>query len=455
MKRATFVLAVLSATVLVPGIARSQPALSERVEKELPSALDTYKALHVAPELSHYEEKTAALVAKELKAAGCNVFTGIGKFTRPEWKGQGVAGVLKNGDGPVVLIRAELDALPITEQTGVPYASKVQAKTDRGTKTGVMHACGHDLHLAVMLGTARLLAAHKDRWRGTVVFVAQPAEETLDGVKALLADGLFNKVPRPNYCLALHCVGDLATGEVGITSGPALASVQALEIIVRGKGGHASRPHEAKDPIVAAAQIIVALQTIVSRETSAAEPVVVTVGAIQGGTKVNIIPEEVRLLVSVRALDDNARDRAIQSVERIVKGIAQAAGIPDDLAPIVTRSENEKVGGTYNDPALSERLATIFARELGKENVVRIKPRMAGDDFAHFGNVDGKVIPSVLFMLGTADPQKTEESRRTGIPLVSVHNPRFAPIPGITLRTGMRTMASAVLDLLKPDKPGK
>jgi amidohydrolase len=455
MKRATFVLAVLSATVLVPGIARSQPALSERVEKELPSALDTYKALHVAPELSHYEEKTAALVAKELKAAGCNVFTGIGKFTRPEWKGQGVAGVLKNGDGPVVLIRAELDALPITEQTGVPYASKVQAKTDRGTKTGVMHACGHDLHLAVMLGTARLLAAQKDRWRGTVVFVAQPAEETLDGVKALLADGLFNKVPRPNYCLALHCVGDLATGEVGITSGPALASVQALEIIVRGKGGHASRPHEAKDPIVAAAQIILALQTIVSRETSAAEPVVVTVGAIQGGTKVNIIPEEVRLLVSVRALDDNARDRAIQSVERIVKGIAQAAGIPDDLAPIVTRSENEKVGGTYNDPALSERLATIFARELGKENVVRIKPRMAGDDFAHFGNVDGKVIPSVLFMLGTADPQKTEESRRTGIPLVSVHNPRFAPIPGITLRTGMRTMASVVLDLLKPDKPGK
>jgi amidohydrolase len=455
MKRATFVLAVLSATVLVPGIARSQPALSERVEKELPSALDTYKALHVAPELSHYEEKTAALVAKELKAAGCNVFTGIGKFTRPEWKGQGVAGVLNNGDGPVVLIRAELDALPITEQTGVPYASKVQAKTDRGTKTGVMHACGHDLHLAVMLGTARLLAAQKDRWRGTVVFVAQPAEETLDGVKALLADGLFNKVPRPNYCLALHCVGDLATGEVGITSGPALASVQALEIIVRGKGGHASRPHEAKDPIVAAAQIILALQTIVSRETSAAEPVVVTVGAIQGGTKVNIIPEEVRLLVSVRALDDKARDRAIQSVERIVKGIAQAAGIPDDLAPIVTRSENEKVGGTYNDPALSERLATIFARELGKENVVRIKPRMAGDDFAHFGNVDGKVIPSVLFMLGTADPQKTEESRRTGIPLVSVHNPRFAPIPGITLRTGMRTMASAVLDLLKPDKPGK
>jgi amidohydrolase len=248
MKRATFVLAVLSATVLVPGIARSQPALSERVEKELPSALDTYKALHVAPELSHYEEKTAALVAKELKAAGCNVFTGIGKFTRPEWKGQGVAGVLKNGDGPVVLIRAELDALPITEQTGVPYASKVQAKTDRGTKTGVMHACGHDLHLAVMLGTARLLAAQKDRWRGTVVFVAQPAEETLDGVKALLADGLFNKVPRPNYCLALHCVGDLATGEVGITSGPALASVQALEIIVRGKGGHASRPHERRTP---------------------------------------------------------------------------------------------------------------------------------------------------------------------------------------------------------------
>ncbi len=318
-----------------------------------------------------------------------------------------------------------------------------------------MHACGHDLHAAAMLGTARLLAAQKDRWHGTVVFIGEPAEETIDGVKAMLADGLFKKVPRPNYCLALHCVGDLAAGEVGITSGPALASVQALEITVRGKGGHASRPHEAKDPIVAAAQIILALQTIVSRETSAAEPVVVTVGAIQGGTKVNIIPEEVKLMVSVRALDDKRRDRAIQAVERIVKGIAQAAGIPDDLAPIVRRSEDEKVGGTYNDPALSERLSAIFSAELGTDKVVRIKPRMAGDDFAHFGNVDGKVIPSVIFMLGTADPVKTEESRRTGIPLVSVHNPRFAPIPNLTLSTGMRAMTSAVLELLNHEKPAK
>jgi hippurate hydrolase len=417
--------------------------------------VDTYKAIHAAPELSHCEEKTAELVAKELKAVGCEVFSGIGKFASEGWKGHGVAGVLKNGDGPVVLIRGEMDALPITEQTGLPYASKVQVITDRGTKTGVMHACGHDLHTAAMLGTARLLADRKDRWRGTVVFIGQPAEETLDGVNALLADGLFNKVPRPDYCLALHSAGDLATGEVGIASGPALASVQALEIVVRGKGGHASRPHEAKDPIVAAAQIVLALQTIVSRETPAGEPVVVTVGAIQGGTKVNIIPEDVRLLVSVRALDDKSRDRAIRAVERIAKGIAQAAGVPEDLAPIVRPSESEKVGVTYNDPTLSERLAALFARELGPDKVLRIKPRMAGDDFAHFGNVNGKVIPSVLFALGTADPQKIEECRRTGVPPVSVHSPRFAPIPGITLRTGLRTMTSAVMDLLKPEKPGK
>jgi hippurate hydrolase len=200
---------------------------------------------------------------------------------------------------------------------------------------------------------------------------------------------------------------------------------------------------------------VLALQTIVSRETAASEPVVVTVGAIQGGTKVNIIPEDVRLLVGVRALDDKSRDRAIRAVERIAKGIAQAAGIPEDLAPIVRRSESEKVGVTYNDPALSERLAAIFARELGSDKVLRIKPRMAGDDFAHFGNVEGKVIPSVLFALGTADPQKIEECRRTSVPPVSVHNPRFAPIPGITLRTGMRAMTSAVMDLLKPEKPGK
>jgi hippurate hydrolase len=453
MNRGMFVLAVLGVNSLVSGIARGQ-SLSERAEEEVPATLDVYKSIHANPELSHYEEKTAAFMAKELNGIGCEVLTRIGKFTRPEWKGHGVAGVLKNGDGPVVLIRAELDAIPITEQTGLPYASKVQVTTDRGTKTGVMHACGHDLHLAAMLGTARLLVAQKDQWRGTVVFVAQPAEETLDGVKAMLADGLFNKVPRPNYCLALHCIGDLATGEVGITPGPALASVQTLEITVRGKGGHGSRPHEAKDPIVLAAQIILALQTIVSRETSAVEPVVVTVGAIQGGTKANIIPDEVKMLVSVRALDDKGRDRANQAVERIVKGIAQAAGIPDDLAPIVKRSEEEKVSGAYNDQALSERLSEVFARELGADKVLRIKPRMAGDDFAHFGNVDGKVIPSVLYLLGTADPDKTEESRRSGIPLVSVHNPRFSPIPSITLFTGMRTMTRAVLDLLKP-KPGQ
>ena len=456
MKRRPFVLLVLCATSLAGGTAPGQ-SLSERIEQEMPSILDIYKSIHAAPELSHYEEKTAALVAKALKAkaVGCEVFTGIGRFTKAEWKGHGVVGVLKNGDGPVVLIRAELDALPITEQTGLAYASKVQVMTDKGTKTGVMHACGHDLHLATMIGTARLLAAEKDRWRGTVIFVGQPAEETLDGVKAMLMDGLFKKVPHPHYCLALHCIGDLATGEVGITPGPALASVQVLEITVRGKGGHGSRPHEAKDPIVVAAQIILALQTIASRETSALEPVVVTVGAIQGGTKANIIPEEVRLLVSVRALDDKSRDRAVQAVERIVKGTAQAAGIPEDLAPIVRRSEDEKVSGTYNDPALSERLSAVFTRELGADKVLRIKPRMAGDDFTHFGNVDGKAIPGVLFLLGTADPVKTEECRRTGIPLVSVHNPRFAPIPGITMRTGMRTMTSAVLDLLKPEKSGK
>lgn len=454
MKRATILLITLCTTSLATGAARGQ-SLSERIERELPSIVEIYKAIHASPELSHYEEKTAALLAKELQAVGCDVFTGIGKYPKAEWKGHGVAGVLKNGEGPVVLLRAELDALPITEQTGLPYASNVQVTTDRGIKTGIMHACGHDLHVAAMIGTARLLAAQKDRWHGTVVFIGQPAEETLDGVKAMLADGLFQKVPWPKYCLALHCAPDLAAGEVTINSGWALASVQVLEIIVRGKGSHGSRPHEGKDPIVVAAQIILALQTIVSRETSAVEPAVVTVGAIQGGTKANIIPEEVRLLVSVRALDEKVRDRAVGAVARIAKGIAQAAGIPDDLAPIVRPSDEEKVGGTYNDPALSERLLAIFARELGADQIIPTKPRLAGDDFAHFGNAEGKVIPSVLFRLGTVEPQKVEESRRTGTPLIPVHNPRYAPIPSITLRTGLRTMTSAVLDLLKYENPDK
>lgn len=429
--------------------------IAEQVQKELPSVVQLYKTLHAAPELSHYEEKTAAIAAKELRAVGCEVISGLGKFAREEWKGHGVAGVLKNGDGPVVLIRAELDALPITEQTGLPYASKVEATTDRGQRTGVMHACGHDIHLASLIGTARLLAANKPKWRGVVVFVGQPAEETLDGARALIADGLFNKVPTPNYCLALHCAADMATGEVGITPGSALGSVQGLEVTIRGKGGPASRAHETKDPIVVSAQIILALQTIVSRETSPLDPVGVTVSSIHAGAKVNVVPDEVKLLVSVRAFNDEARDRAIKSVERICKGIAQASGIPDDLAPIVTRTEEDRVSALYNDPAICDRLMAVFRREIGEDKVSIRDKRMTGDDFAHFGNINGKVVPCTLFWLGTLDPQKIRESRLSGLPPMTVHNARYAPVPDISLETGMCAMTNAVLDLLKPESARK
>jgi hippurate hydrolase len=306
-----------------------------------------------------------------------------------------------------------------------------------------------------MIGTARLLAAQKDRWRGTVVFVGQPAEETLDGVRALLADGLFKKVPIPNYCLALHCAADMAVGEVGIIPGSALGSVQALEVTVRGIGGPASRAHETKDPIVVAAQIILALQTIVSRESSPLDPVGVTVSSVHGGTKVNVVPDEIKLLVSVRAFNDQARDRAVKSVERICKGMAQAAGIPDALAPIVKATDEDRVSALYNDPALCERMTAVFRQELGADKVGLRDKRMTGDDFAHFGTIEGRAIPSMLFTLGTVDPQKVDESRRTGTPLTTVHNARYAPIPGISLRTGMCAMTSAVLDLLKPEKSGK
>ena len=442
--------AFLTALLPVPVRAeRAEQPLAALVDKELPSLVALYKTIHAAPELSHYEEKTSALLARELRGLAYTVFDGIGKYDRPEWKGYGVAAVLRNGEGPVVLVRAELDALPVEEKTGLPYASKVRAKTPDGQETGVMHACGHDLHLTAMIGTARVLVALKERWRGTVVLIGQPAEETLDGAKAMLADGLYEKVPKPDYALALHDIGELEAGKVGVIPGDALASVRTVELTIRGKGGHASRPHEAKDPVVVAAQFVLAVQTVVSRENSPVDPAVVTVGSIHGGTKANVIPEEVKLLLSVRASGDEARERHIRAIERMAKNTALAAGIPEDRLPVIKPSDSELVPATYNDPALVDRVMPVFAKGIGASNVVRLKPRMAGDDFGHFGVVDGRRIPSLLFLIGVADPEKVKEARRTGVPLPPTHSPFFAPLPEPSLKTAVISMSSAILELLK------
>ena len=409
--------------------------------------LSTYKMLHAAPELSHHEEKTAAFFAGELRKLGYTVTEHIGKYEKPEWTGYGVVGILKNGAGPTVLIRTELDALPVDEKTGVPYASKVKTKNDAGVEVSVMHACGHDIHMTSMLGTAKVLAQRKGEWHGTLIILGQPAEETIDGARAVLRDGLYSKVPQPDFVVALHDSADIETGKIGYVPGYAMASATGIDIKIRGVGGHGSKPEATKDPIVVAAQVVMALQTIISRENSPLDPAVVTVGSIHGGTRYNIIPDEVNLQLTVRTYKEDVRKRILASIERITKGVAAAAGIPEDRAPIVKVSETEITSATYNDPQLMERLAGAFKTALGPENVMKVSPVMGSEDFGYL-SLDQK-IPTAIFWLGAVDPVKVKESQERGVALPSLHSPLFAPVPEPTLRTGVKAMTAAVLDLMK------
>jgi len=424
-----------------------QPSLEALVERDIASLLATYKMLHASPELSHREEKTSAFVAGELRKLGFTVTERIGKYERSDWTGYGIVAVMKNGVGPTVLVRSELDALPVDEKTGVPYASRVKTKNDAGQEVSVMHACGHDIHMTSLLGTAKLLVELKDRWHGTLVLLGQPAEETIDGARAVLRDGLYERFPKPDYAIALHDDAQLEAGRVGYTPGYSMASSTSVDIKIRGLGGHGSRPDSSKDPIVLAAQVVMALQTIVSRENSPFDPAVVTVGSIHGGTRYNIIPDEVNLQLTVRTYKEEVRKRILASIERITKGVAMAAGIPEDRAPITKASDTEITGSTYNDPQLTERLATAFRRTLGEENVTLLAPIMASEDFGYL-SLDRK-IPSMIFWLGAVDPAKVKQSKDTGTPLPSLHSPLFAPVPEPTLRTGVKAMTAAVLELMK------
>ncbi len=430
------------------GLARAQQPLDSLIDRDLAGLVSTYKSLHAAPELSHFEEKTAAFLAKELRALGYTVTERLGKYSRPEWKGYGVVGVLKNGAGPTVLVRADMDALPVEEKTGLAYASKVRTKNDAGMDVGVMHACGHDIHITSLLGTARLLAELKNQWRGTLVLVGQPAEEATDGAKAMLDDGLYNQIPRPDYAVALHDASDLEAGTLGVTPGFALANATKVEITVRGIGGHGSRPEVTKDPIVLASQIVLALQTIVSREVPPIDPAVVTVGSFHGGTRANIISDQVKLELTIRSYKEEVRQKILASIDRIAKGTAIAAGVPSELAPVVNVIDSETTPATYNNPALTERLSAVFIKLLGKEKVISVPPVMGAEDFGRFA-LEGNQIPAVMFWLGAADPSVLAESRRTGKPMPSLHSPFFAPVPEPTIRTGVKAMTGAVLELMK------
>ncbi len=436
---------LLSSSLVFP--TGAQQSLDALIGREIGSLVETYKMLHAAPELSHREEKTATFFSGQLRALGYTVTERVGKFDRPEWVGYGVVAVIKNGDGPTVLLRTDLDALPVSEKTDLPYASKVRTKNDAGQEVGVMHACGHDVHMTAMLGTAKMLSGLKDQWRGTLIIVGQPAEETIDGARAMVKDGFFSRFPKPDFAIALHDSPDFAAGTVAVVPGYALASSTNLDIKIRGVGGHGSRPESAKDPIVLAAQIVLGLQTIVSRENSPLDPAVITVGSIHGGTRYNIIPDEVNLQLTVRAYKEEVRQKLLAAIERVAKGVASAAGIPAELAPIVKVSQTEVTTATYNDPVLTERLAAVFAKALGQENVVTASPVMGSEDFGYFSM--GQKIPTMMFWLGAVDPLQVKRSKEGDPGLPSLHSPLFAPVPEPTLRTGVKAMTSAVLELLK------
>lgn len=426
-------------------ITAQQLSIDAMIDRDMASILSTYKALHAAPELSHREEKTSLFFAGELRKLGYTVTERLGKFDNPDWTGYGVIAVMKNGAGPTVLLRTELDALPVEEKTGVPYASKVRTKNDAGVEVAVMHACGHDIHMTSLLATAKILSELKSQWQGTLVLLGQPSEETGDGARALLRDNLYTRFPQPDFAIALHDKPEIETGKIGYTPGYAMASATSIDIKIRGVGGHGSAPETTKDPVVVAAQVVLALQTIVSRENSPLDPAVVTVGSIHGGTRYNIIPDEVNLQLTVRTYKEDVRQRILASIERIVKSAVMSAGIPEDRAPVVKVSEGTT--STYNDPKLLERLTPALRRALGAENVMQVPPIMASEDFGYL-SLDHK-IPATIIWLGASDPQKVKAHRETGAALPGLHSALFAPVPEPTLRTGVKTTTAVVLELMK------
>ncbi|HYX31162.1 MAG TPA: amidohydrolase [Pyrinomonadaceae bacterium] len=438
---------VILITILCGASASAQQSLDSMIDHELPQLVSTYKMLHAAPELSHYEIKTSAFVAEQLRGFGYAVTENVGKYDNARWQGRGIVAVMKNGDGPVVWVRSELDALPVEEKTGLPYASTVKTKNDAGQETGVMHACGHDIHMTNLIGTAKILSEMKDQWRGTLVFIGQPAEETIDGAKAMLRDDLYGRFPKPNFLLALHDSSDVAAGKITYFPGYAMASATSVDVTIRGLGGHGAHPEATKDPVVMAAETILALQTIVSRENLPLDPAVISVGSIHGGAKRNVIPDEVLLQLTIRTYKEEVRQHILASIERIARGIAIAGGVPEDRMPILKVIENETGPATYNDPQLTERIAAAMSKQIGANNVIKADPLMVSEDFGQL-SLDHQ-IPAFMFWLGAVDPAKVEASKKSGKPLPSLHSSLFEPLPEPTLRTGIKAMTSAVLELMR------
>ncbi len=431
-------LAALMASVAMPAYAQD---VRKAVEIDMPSLIELYRDLHANPELSFQEFRTSAKLAAEAKRLGFNVTEKVGQT--------GVVAVLKNGAGPVVMIRADMDGLPVIEQTGLPYASKVKGISKSGVETGVMHACGHDTHMAAWVGTARQLVANKDKWSGTLVMILQPAEEIGSGARAMLADGLYTRFPKPKYVIGFHDAAQFPAGAIGYSSGFALANVDSVDIKVKGVGGHGAYPQTTKDPIVLAGRIVGSLQTLVSREVDPQDAAVVTVGSIHGGAKHNIISDEVTMLLTVRSYSDETRKLLLDGIRRIVKGEAITAGMPEDKMPEVTIAENEFTPATYNTPELTARMAALFKERFGERRVIATPPVMGGEDFSEFYRADKANVESLIFWVGGVPQAQYDAAIKSGKGLPSLHSPFWAPDADKVISTATEAMTLAAMDLMK------
>ena len=426
------------AAMTLPGAANAA-VLSDAIRADMPQLMTLYRDLHANPELSMQEVRTPAKIAPEMRKLGFDVTEHVGKT--------GIVAVMKNGPGPVLLIRADMDALPVKEQTGLPFASKAVGKLPDGTETPVMHACGHDTHITSWLGTARRLAALKSQWSGTVVMVLQPGEERVMGAKAMLEDGLYTRFSKPDYLLAFHDAATLPAGVIGVTNGYVLANVDTVNITVKGIGGHGAYPQNTRDPIVLASRIVMALQTLVSRENDPQQPAVVTVGSFHSGTKSNIISDEAKLALTVRSYTPETRKLLLDGINRIVRGEAIAAGLPDDKMPVV-EIEQPSADATFNTPEFSERLTKLFKGHFGDARVEQPKPVMAAEDFSRFWLAD-KTKQSVIFWVGGVPRDKWDAVKGDTLKLPALHSPFWAPDADAVISTAIEAMTVASLDVLK------
>lgn len=433
----TFLLLFFTETLLAQQVPAT--AIQTIIEKEYSSLEELYKELHLHPELSFMEEKTSARLAGLLKENGnFTVSEKIGGF--------GVVGVMKNGEGPVVLVRTDIDALPVKEQTGSDFQSEAVIKNDKGESVPVMHACGHDIHMTVWTGVTRVLSQLKNKWKGTLVFIAQPAEERAGGAKAMLKDGLYTKFPVPDYALALHVNSNVQSGKVGYSSGYSMANIDMLDITVKGKGGHGAMPHQTKDPIVMASKLVMELQTIVSREISPLDAAVITVGSIHGGSKGNIIPGEVKLELTVRSFKDEVQKKLIDRIKQTCDGVALSSGLEKELYPVVT-TRDEYTPAVYNDPLLAEKIGANFTTLLGKDNVIKLPPEMYSEDFGRYGR-EKTPVPILMYSLGVVKDADMLASQKGEKTLPSIHSSSFFPDTEKSIKTGILSMSSAILTLL-------